>query len=319
MAHFARQIPSLLEDAAWDIRCFPGTSISALAGKTANLWRCDLAFTYGGRASLGKFLLAAKLFGKRNIVILWAGSDTLEAKKKIAAGRGVSDWVASKIHWAASPWIAEEIRSLNLRGEYVPFNWAPRVDQPESLPKQFAVLTYLPEVQRSNFYGIDQVLEVARALPRIQFLVVGLRHGRLRGIPANVEVHGWTEDLTPFYRRVTALWRPVQHDGMSFMVLASLAHGRHVLYSYPFAGCIHTTSRQAARRELERLFSLHEDGVLGLNEAGMEAVRPFCPASIRENVLKRWREIIVSGDTCSTAAMPEDSRVPCCRSSDSSL
>jgi hypothetical protein len=293
VAHFSRQIPDLLGADGWRITNHELRGSASLTRKVADLAGCDLVFTYGGRVTTGKFLAAARLLGKDKLVMFWAGSDVLYAKEHVARGGTVSPWIAKRIHWASSPWIAEEVRALGISCEYVPFNWAPAVEKPSQLPKAFSVLTYLPDAARTKLYGAGQILEVARAMPGTSFVLVGLREGQLAGVPPNLEVHGWTADLARFYQRAVVLWRPVQHDGMSFMVLASLAHGRHVIYSYPFPGCIQATSAAAARMELERLQELHETGQLQLNEPGMRIVdSEFRAEAIRVRVLRRWKAII---------------------------
>jgi hypothetical protein len=293
MADFSRQIPDLLRADGWQIRNHDLRRAAALLEKSSDLGRCDLVFTYGGRVTTGKFLAAARLLGKDKVVMFWAGSDVLYAKEHVAKGGAISRWIADRIHWASSPWIAEEVRSLGISCEYVPFNWAPAVRKPSPLPEHFSVLTYLPDASRAALYGLDQILEVARAMRNTSFVLVGLRQGQLADVPSNVEVHGWTTDLTPFYQRAVVLWRPARHDGMSFMVLASLAHGRHVIYSYPFSGCIQATTSATARPELERLQQLHETGQLQLNEPGRKIVESeFNPEAIRAGVLRRWKAII---------------------------
>jgi hypothetical protein len=293
VAHFSRQIPDLLGADGWKITNHRLRSSTSLVGKAADLATCDLVFTYGGRITTGKFLAAARLLGKNKLVMFWAGSDVLYARERVARGGSVNQWIAERIHWASSPWIAEELRGIGISTEYVPFNWAPAVEQPGPLPKKFSVLTYLPDTARAALYGVEQILEVARAMPRVSFVMVGLRAGQLHAIPPNVEVHGWTADLTPFYQRSVVLWRPVQHDGMSFMVLAALAHGRHVVYSYPFPGCVRASDASAARLELERLRDLHQTGRLHLNETGRRIVESeFRPEAIRSGVLRRWKAII---------------------------
>jgi hypothetical protein len=292
VAHFSQQIPNLFRAPGWEISSFSPLSGRALLAKAIDLGKCDLAFTYGGRITMGKFLRAAQILGKDRVVIFWAGSDILYARKDFTAGRKAS-WIYERVHWAASPWIADEARSIGLPCEYVPFNWAPDVRHPSPLPEKFSVLTYLPDLTRGSLYGADKILEVARAMPTTPFVLVGLREGKLQGVPPNVELHGWTSDLTPFYKRCAVLWRPVKHDGMSFMVLAALAHGRHVLYTYPFPGCIQSSGAASARIELERLKDLHATGHLGLNETGRKTVtNEFSPEAIRAGVLGRWKAII---------------------------
>src|SRR5262249_52113021 len=87
VAHFSRQIPGLLKSPGWEISSFPPSNARTLAAKAFDLGKCDLAFTYGGRITMGKFLRAAQILGKDKIVIFWAGSDILYARKDFEAGR----------------------------------------------------------------------------------------------------------------------------------------------------------------------------------------------------------------------------------------
>jgi hypothetical protein len=111
-----------------------------------------------------------------------------------------------------------------------------------------------------------------------------------------LKIHAWVNDLTPFIERATVIWRPVRHDaGISFMVLDALAHGRHVLYSYPFIACSHSTDAWAAILELERLLDLHNSNSLPLNQAGIQAIaHEFNPGKVRATLLSKWAEIISS-------------------------
>src|SRR5262249_22963979 len=190
-----------------------------------------LVFTYGGRPTAGKFFTAARLLGKNKLVMFWAGSDVLYAQERVAKGKRGSRWICNRIHWASSPSIAAEGKAPWPACEYVPFNWAPVVENPRPLPERFSVLTYLPDTNRTSLYGADHIVEVARSLPDMRFVMVGLREGRLAGIPPNLELHRWASDLTPFYQHSVLLCRPLRHDAMPVMVLDSLPHRRHVIYS----------------------------------------------------------------------------------------
>ena len=53
------------------------------------------------------------------------------------------------------------------------------------------------------------------------------------------------------------------------MVLESLGHGRHVLWTYPFPGCIEARGAEDARNHIARLHALHEQGLLRINEEGV--------------------------------------------------
>jgi Glycosyl transferases group 1 len=303
LPHFCRKLTGLLRDNAWDVRYRSSSRSVGLAALANDLHGCDLAYTWGGRIDLGKFLWAARLLGKKKLVMLWSGSDVSYAKTDYLAGK-MNPWVAEKIHWAVSPWIAEEVRSLGLACEYVQASFVEPVNDPAPLPEKFSVLVYLPSVDKAELYGWNQILEVARECRSINFVVVGLQNGESLQIPPNVTPHGWTEDLTPFLKRTTVLWRPVQHDGLSFMVLEALAHGRHVIYSYPLAGCVQAKGASAAREELERLFDLHLLKALSLNQKGIDIIaRDFNPTKVRSEILQRWGKIIFSRENVSVGKL----------------
>jgi hypothetical protein len=260
-------------------------------------------YTWGGRATMGKFLFAARALRKQKVVMFWCGSDVLEARPDFEAGRTES-WIAEKIHWAGAPWLAEEVRAMGLKCEYVPTTWIDNVQPLDELPRKFTVLAYLPDAGRVDLYGIDQVLEAARALPKIDFIIVGLRPGQHLNAPGNVFVHGRIAYLEPFYRSSTVLWRPARHDGLSFMALEALARGRHVMWSYPFPTAIHTRDAVTAREHLERLLELHESGQLEINQTGSNYIREhFSPEKIKSDMLSRWRQIIEAPSNLACSAL----------------
>lgn len=293
LPHFCQKLSGLLQGEGWDVRYHSQQSAAALATLANDLRRCDLAYTWGARVSMGKFLWAARCFGKENLVMLWSGSDIFFAREEHAAGK-LEPWIARKIHWAVSPWLAEEVRALGLRCEWVQASFVQPPAKVVPLPEKFSVLAYVPDREKSKLYGWDQIVEVAGALRSIQFNVVGLQPGVTLEAPPNVKLHGWAKDLTPYLQRATVLWRPVGHDGLSFMVLEALAQGRHVLYSYPLPGCVEVKTASAAARELKRLQELHDSQVLSVNESGMRSTaKDFSPQKVRADLLRRWEEIIL--------------------------
>lgn len=244
---------------------------------------------------MGKFLWASRLIRNKKIVMLWSGSDVLFARDQLASTT-MDAWIASKIHWAVSPALAEEVRALGLRCEPVHASFVKAVAQPKPPPRQFSVLLYVPSRERAMLYGWDVALEIARALPAVQFDVVGLATGEMLDPLPNVKFHPWVKDLSPFIERATVVWRPVRHDaGTSFMILEALAQGRHALYTYSHPGCIHASDVTTARREIETLRARHDAGTLGLNSAGMEYINRHCSLEkVRGEILRRWKDIVTS-------------------------
>lgn len=297
LPHFSRKLESLLQCDGWDVRYHACQTLGDAAALVNDLRRADLAYTWGGRVSLGKFLASARLFGVRNLVMLWSGSDIFFAQEQCAAGK-LNPWIAKKTHWAVSPWIADEARALGLACEFVQASFVQPVAEIAPLPQTFSVLSYVPNQEKSALYGWNEIQEVARALPEVKFNVVGVQNGSALEAPPNVHVGGWALDLTPHLRQSSVLWRPVRHDGLSFMVLEALSQGRHVLYSYPFAACMEATTAAAAIAEIKRLFALHQTGMLPINQTGVDRIAAeFAPEIVRGNLLRRWEEIIVKGRT----------------------
>jgi hypothetical protein len=297
LPHFSRKLASLLQCDGWEVRYHACQTLGDAAALANDLRRADLAYTWGGRVSLGKFLASARLLGVRNLVMLWSGSDIFFAQEQCAAGK-LNPWIAKKTHWAVSPWIAEEARALGLPCEFVQASFVQPVAEIAALPQTFSVLSYVPNLEKSALYGWNEIQEVARALPEVKFNVVGVQNGSALEPPPNVHVSGWAQDLAPYLKQSSVLWRPVRHDGLSFMVLEALSQGRHVLYSYPFSGCIETTTVAAAILEIKRLFALHRSGMLSINQTGVDRIAAeFTPEIVRGNLLRRWEEIILRGQT----------------------
>jgi len=77
------------------------------------------------------------------------------------------------------------------------------------------------------------------------------------------------------------------------MVLEALGHGRHVLWSYPFPGCLQTTSVAEARDEIFRLYTLHQQKQLQINWAGPLAITEggYRPQHLKQDILRRLQHI----------------------------
>ncbi|MBZ5501187.1 MAG: hypothetical protein LAN59_02960 [Acidobacteriia bacterium] len=295
LTFFCAKLPALLNNEQWDVRDRSQRTPGHVLGLIRDLPGCDLAYSWAGRINMGKFLWAARCLGVRKVVLFWCGSDVLHAKKLLALGK-MDPWVASRIHWAASPSLAEEVRSLGLRCEFVQASFVEPVASPKPLPRKFSVLVFMPRADRGELYGWDRIVDVAQSLPSVDFQLVGLHPGQTLQGPANICMHYFTSDLTPFYEQATVLWRPVRHDaGVSFMVLEALAHGRHVLYTYPIPGATQVSGAGEAKRQLEHLRELNAAGNLPLNHAGMQSIRTtYARDVVRNELHRRWEDIIAS-------------------------
>jgi hypothetical protein len=296
LTYFGQVFADFMSGDGWEFEYYPDSGVRNLAAMSRALHRCDLVYQIGGRVTVGKFLRAAKLLRKNRIVMHWVGSDTLEAKAAADAGEG-GDWVRGTVeHWADSPWILDEVRALGIRCKYVPLPSSRVVDAPSPLPEEFSVLVYVPSVESGELYGLDRILQAAGELAAVRFELVGLRNGVVTNAPANIRFHKRIPDLTQHYRAATVVWRPTRHDGLSWMVCEALAHGRHVLWSCEFPGCVQVNSAAEAVAEIRKLYELHREQRLGVNFAGAEYISSgeFFPANFKRNILLQLRTILES-------------------------
>lgn len=294
LTYFSPMFAELMNGDGWEFRYYADSGINNLASMARHLYRCDIAYQIGGRVTLGRFLRIAKAMGKRKIIMHWVGSDTLDERRSVAEGKS-SSWVLGTVHhWADSVWLAREVKGLGVPCELVPLPSALVPEHPSSLPAKFSVLVYIPDTDYAQLYGLDRILEVARDLPHVQFELVGLRNGEVLDPPPNLRIHGRIPNLATFYQRSCVLWRPVRHDGLSFMVLEALGHGRHVLWSYEFPGCLRVTDIAEARKEISRLHALHQEKRLDINAAGVRAIADggYLPKVLRTRIRTRLNEIL---------------------------
>jgi hypothetical protein len=293
LPYFSQMFAEIMSGDGWEFCFYPDEGLFNLTALAWQLRGCDIAYQIGGRATLGKFLWAAKYLNKTNMVMHWAGSDTLDERGFVALGR-TDPWVKNDIHhWAESDWMVREVQDLGLRCEQVPLPSSKIPDRATALPAEFSVLVHMPAVEFGMLYGLDRILHVARSMPHIPFRLVGLKSGRILGAPENLQIHERVKDLSAFYNAATVVWRPVRHDGLSFMVREALGYGRYVLYTYPFPGCVQVQSAEDAQREIQRLFELHESGELKINQTGESLVTQlYSTKHLRQQILSRLENLL---------------------------
>jgi len=254
----------------------------------------DLVYLVGGQIERLSRPHLLRLALPKPLVMHWAGSDVLHARRARARGRATAWLTRGVTHWAGAPWLADELRPLGVRARWLPHVW---VDAPTTIPPlpapgeaPFTLLTYLPQ-GRGDFYGGEAVRRLALALPEARVLVTGAR-SLLWGAP-NVRCLGWVEEMAPLYASCHALLRLPRHDGLAFMVQEALALGRHAVWSYPFPGVAHAPTPDAAIAAVRSLADRHARGELPANEAGATHVRDrFNRARIRSDLLAGFREAL---------------------------
>lgn len=267
--YYARYLARLINERSphWRLRAFPASRVGLLRA----LWSlrtADALISFGGPGPSVALAEAARM---RHIpvVVIWAGSDVL------TAGELPFDLAVTKrrgyTNFADGEWLVDELRDIGVHAEYRPVTAVDTATTLAPFPPGFRVLTHLPEPRRA-FYGEPRVYEVARAMPSVEFLVVGAGNPN-PAAPANVTFCGYVRDVSARIDDSTVLLRLPEHDGKSMLVLESLARGRHVVWTHEFPGVHTVASADEAVTTLRALHEQHRSGALLSNDIGRSYVR----------------------------------------------
>ena len=203
----------------------------------------------------------------------WLGTDvmdTLEESRKGTLRRSAVESAGDDLHLADAPWLADELEGVGIQAHtaHVPQRYrAPAEVSP--LPPELTVLTYLP-MDRFAFYGGDAIMAAARALPDVQFDVVGRTLASPPSAPANVSWRGWVTNMAERYAAASVVVRVPRHDGFGATVIEGLLSARHVVYTHPvpFVRRVWPPTPENLYEALAGYREAHRAEGLGLNAAG---------------------------------------------------
>ncbi|HLI95348.1 MAG TPA: glycosyltransferase [Candidatus Baltobacteraceae bacterium] len=266
--YYARFLADLMNEHCdhWEMRAFKEQRLETLRALFA-LRKADALICFGGPAPDAILVEAARKYGVR-VIVVWAGSDVMQAQQEPQDLQVINQQRFH--HIADGEWLVGELDVLGLHAEYEPLT-AVRGGKPfKPLPRQFRVLTYLPEPRR-DFYGAPLVYEIARRMPDVPFTVVGAGQRSLVA-PPNVQFHGYVNNMADVIDDSTVLLRLPQHDGKSMLVLEALARARHVVWNYDFPHVRTAHTVDEAMTQLQDLRARHTAGTLTPNYAGHEYV-----------------------------------------------
>ena len=230
--------------------------------------------------------LALKL--KKKVIMHWVGTDLLQAEKAFAEGKFKAQFIEKPIHLTDTPWFVERLKKLNIaQAEFIPLKGFPAELQPSSLPQHFSVLCYLPE-NRAEFYGIQQAIEIATALPDVTFNWVGIENWK-HNLPANIHMHGWIDNMSEFIRNTVVSLRMPQADGLSFFVLENLYQGRYVAYNQNFEHSYTSVSTEDFVQYIRKLKDRFEAEQLEANHTGAQAVQEqFAEKKVYSKIIAKY-------------------------------
>ncbi len=161
---------------------------------------------------------------RRNVIIYWAGSDILIAKRK--------KWKFEDNvrHVTGTELARDELESIGMDAMVRPVA--------EVNPKKFKlsplgkkVFCYLPG-KRRNFYGYKIIKETAKRLPKTTFILT--RYGPRNKPFDNAEVHPLVnfERLSELYKESACCIRPTRHEGLSQTLLEIGLCGRNTAHPH---------------------------------------------------------------------------------------
>lgn len=174
---------------------------------------------------------------------------------------------------AVAPHLVDELSIAGIAAQFIPSVLNPKTDLAVEESGGRALLVYLPS-KRREFYGASIVKAVIEEHRDVDFIVVADEPDALADLP-NVTSLGWQADMQPIWNNAGGLLRITQHDGMPRMVLDALRQGKHVIYSWPFPGCILARSHEEVHLAVERFKMLLDQR----NMEGMKAVEELLTPS----------------------------------------
>lgn len=289
--YFVAMLSKILSRDGWQAKRCPRGSVVSKLITAYTIWQADVLYLVGGVTRMDRRLDLARLF-RKPVFMHWVGSDVLEAIENFKAGL-VDEWVVNQVvHWAEVPWTAEELRQAGIEASVMSLASATvPTEHPPSLPNDFTVLTYLPDGWWDFFQG-EEILRLATDFSNIQFRIVACSESPGK-VPPNVRLLGYVHDMSQVYPEVTLYVRLAHHDGLSFMVLESLAYGRHVIWSYPFKGVISVGGYEELKQAVNILLHAHCNGKLELNREGRAYVlESYSPDKVAQRILAEFSKYV---------------------------
>jgi hypothetical protein len=250
---------------------------------SSHVWYCIGG--YSGRNTI----VALRYMLKHPTIYHWAGTDVLILQDKYHKNIPLNR-IRNKVnHWAAAPWLVDELKEMGFNSKFVPLPSLTigqiLLDEPAPFPKQFTILTYLPD-QRAEFYGSDFIIRLANDFPNINILVVGGKGSFLNKKVNNIKFYGWVENMKPFYQHSSMIVRMTKHDGYGGTVQEGLAMGRYAAWTYPFPGVFQTKEYEQLKQYVYELYELHKCNKLAFNYVGRNYIeKHHRPDVLLDNII----------------------------------
>jgi len=192
----------------------------------------DLVISMNGVTDNSGSLNAVLKLNKK-LVMQWQGTDSLLAMERFKNGTIKRDYIDHAIHFVDSSWLFDELTSINLQPQHLPFKFA---EEKVAIEKYngISAMTYIAD-RRQSFYGIHQFKAVVEANPDIEFKLFGVVNPEVE-LPANVKSFGWvSNDIFQKHLRETPIFfRLAEHEGFPVSVIEAMSFGCEVIMTSPY-------------------------------------------------------------------------------------
>ena len=178
--------------------------------------------------------LNAVLKLNKKLIMQWQGTDSLLAMERFKNGTIKRDYIDHAFHFVDSPWLFDEVTSINCKPQQVPFKFADE-KTPLANYNGLSAMTYIAD-NRQAFYGIHQFKAVAENNPTIEFKLFGVVNPEVQ-LPSNVKSFGWVpSDVFQNHLRETPIFfRLAAHEGFPVSVIEAMSFGCEVIMTSPYA------------------------------------------------------------------------------------
>jgi glycosyltransferase involved in cell wall biosynthesis len=246
---------------------------------------CDMVYQIGGGPVVNSRLFSVCRALQRKVVKHWVGSDVLRAREPLVHEQHATGLVE---HWAVAEHLVDELAEAGIPATPVPLSVVDAVPPTPLPPPPLTILSYLPN-RKFDFYNGATVLSLASRFPDVHFLIVG-SDGADRGATKNVEFLGYQREMDPIYARCHVLLRLPRHDGLSYMVLEALNHGRQVIWNLPFESARMGRTENELACHIRELRTALAAGTLTFNARGREVVHAtYSGSRVRDMIRSKLR------------------------------
>lgn len=250
----------------------------------------DIVYSINGTLSPSGVFDRAMRLGKK-VVMHWVGTDVLSAQEAVKENKALDLYRKNAIHFCEVEWIQDELLEIGVRAEKINIAVFEKEYELRNPSGSLCVLTYIPP-NRAEFYGLNELRQLAFAFPKVSFLIAGTGPGVFDNLPDNIELLGWVKDMNPVFDRAHVCLRFPEHDGLSFFVLEALARGKQVMYRYSFQHCHSADTTEDLKKILTSLVKRFDEGDSLINAEGAEMVsNEYNREKVLGDLSRRLKEI----------------------------